>query len=101
MPEYSDIDSQIHKKIVQVRDLYGVDPLFKEMQSPNSYAMNFFRKGVKQLFFGKDGLVTKKNVYLKNYHKSFESKLDINSKIYAGPLDYYVFCQSTIIILID
>jgi hypothetical protein len=60
MPVYSDIDSQIHKKIVQVRDLYGVDPLFKEMQSPNSYAMNFFRKGVKQLFFGKDGLVTKK-----------------------------------------
>ena len=91
MPVYSDIDSQIHKKIVQVRDLYGVDPLFKEMQSPNSYAMNFFRKGVKQLFFGKDGLVTKKNVYLKNYHKSFESKLDINSKIYAGSLDYYDF----------
>ena len=41
MPEYSDIDSQIQKKIVQVRDLYGVDPLFKEMQSQNSFAMNF------------------------------------------------------------
>ena len=94
MPEYSDIDSQINKKIVQVRDLYGVDPLFKEMQSPNSYAMNFFRKGLKQLFFGKDGLVTKKNAYLKNYHKSFESKFDINSKIYAGSLDYYDFLSN-------
>ena len=31
------------------------------------------------------------NVLLKNYHKSFESKLDINSKIYAGSLDYYDF----------
>ena len=91
MPEYSDIDSQIQKKIIQVRDLYGVDPLFKEMQSPNSFAMNFFRKGLKQLFFGRDGIVTKKNVFLKNYHKSFESKLDLNSKIYAGPLDYYDF----------
>jgi hypothetical protein len=91
MPEYSDIDSQIQKKIVQVRDLYGVDPIFKEMQSPNSYTMNFFRKGLKQLFFGKEGIVTKKNVLLKNYHKSFESKLDINSKIYAGSLDYYDF----------
>jgi len=94
MPEYSDIDSQIQKKIVQVRDLYGVDPLFKEMQSPNSYAMNFFRKGLKQLFFGRDGLVTKKNAILKNYHKSFESKLDINSKIYAGSLDYYDFLSN-------
>ena len=91
MPEYSDIDSQIQKKIVQVRDLYGVDPIFKEMQSPNSYTMNIFRKGLKQLFFGKEGIVTKKNVLLKNYHKSFESKLDINSKIYAGSLDYYDF----------
>jgi hypothetical protein len=94
MPEYSDIDSQIQKKIVQVRNLYGVDPMFKEMQSPNSYAMNFFRKGLKKLFFGKEGIVTKKNVFLKNYHKSFESKLDVNSKIYAGSLDYYDFLSN-------
>ena len=94
MPEYSDIDSQIQKKIVQVRNLYGVDPIFKEMQSPNSYAMNLFRKGLKHLFFGRDGIVTKKNAFLKNYHKSFETKFDINSKIYAGSLDYYDFLSN-------
>lgn len=89
MPDYADIDSQIKKKIVNVRDLYAIDPLFREMQSANSFAMNLFKKGFRKMFFGPKGIVTKKSPELRSYHKSFESKIDLNTKIFAGSLDYY------------
>ena len=89
MPDYADIESQIKKKIVNVRDLYAIDPLFREMQSVNSFAMNLFKKGFREMFFGPKGIVTKKSSELRSYHKSFESKIDLNTKIFAGSLDYY------------
>ena len=89
MPDYSDIESQIKKKIVNVRDLYAIDPLFREMQSKNSFAMSLFKKGFRQMFFGPKGIVTRKSAELRSYHKSFESKFDLNTKIFAGSLDYY------------
>ena len=91
MPEYSDIESQIKKKINQVRYFYDIDPLFREMQSNNTFTMNLFRKGIRRMFFGPKGIVTKKSSDLKNYYKSFYSDIDLNSKIYAGSLDYYDF----------
>jgi len=89
MPDYADIESQIKKKIVNVRDLYAIDPLFREMQSVNSFAMSLFKKGFREMFFGPKGIVTKKSSELRSYHKSFESKIDLNTKIFAGSLDYY------------
>ena len=89
MPEYINIDSQIHKKINQVRYFYDITPLFREMQSSNTFAINFFKKGFRRMFFGPKGIVTRKSTELKNYYKSFISDIDLNSKIYAGSLDYY------------
>ena len=89
MPDYSDIESQIKKKIVNVRDLYAIDPLFREMQSVNSFAMSLFKRGFREMFFGPNGIATKKSAELRSYHKSFESKIDLNTKIFAGSLDYY------------
>ena len=94
MPEYHDIDTQIQKKISDIRNFYGLAPIFKEMQSKNSYAMTIFKKGFKQLFFGSKGIVTRKSIDLKNYYKSLEPKTELNSKIYAGSLDYYDFLSS-------
>ena len=94
MPDYSDIESQIKKKIVNVRDLYAIDPLFREMQSVNSFAMNIFKKGFREMFFGPKGLVTKKCPELRSYHKSFESKIDLTTKIFAGSLDYYDYLSN-------
>jgi hypothetical protein len=51
--------------------------------------MNLFKKGFRQMFFGPKGIVTKKSAELRSYHKSFESKIDLNTKIFAGSLDYY------------
>ena len=94
MPEYLDIDSEIQKKINDVRMFYASDPYFKEMLSENSYVMTLFKKGFKDIFFGPKGIVTRRSVELKNYYKNFESKLDLNSKIYAGSLDYYDFLSN-------
>lgn len=94
MPEYLDIDSEIQKKINDVRMFYASDPYFKEMLSGNSYVMTLFKKGFKDIFFGPKGIVTRKSVELKKYYKNFESKLDLNSKIYAGSLDYYDFLSN-------
>ena len=94
MPEYTDIKYQIQRKINDVRDFYGSDPLFKDMQSKNSYAMTLFRKGFKNMFFGPRGIVTRKSIELKKYYKSIEPKFDLNSKIYAGSFDYYDFLSN-------
>jgi predicted nucleotide-binding protein (sugar kinase/HSP70/actin superfamily) len=59
------------------------------MQSKNSFAMSLFKKGFRQMFFGPKGIVTRKSAELRSYHKSFESKFDLNTKIFAGSLDYY------------
>ena len=42
MPEYTDIKNQIQRKINDVREFYGYIPLFKDMQSKNSYAITLF-----------------------------------------------------------
>ena len=90
MPEYTDIEKQITKKIVDVRKLFNIkNTIFKSMQSDNSYMLSLFRKGFKKLFFGPKGIVTKKSPELKKYYKSFEIKGDLKSKIFAGSLDYY------------
>ena len=94
MPEYQDIDIQIQKKINDIRRFYDSTPIFNEMKSKNSYTMNNFIKGFKELFFGSKGIVTRKSIDLKNYYKSFESKSNLNSKIYAGSLDYYDFLSN-------
>ena len=92
MPEYTDIERQITKKIGDMRSLFNIkNTIFKSMQSENSYTLSLFRKGFRKLFFGPKGIVTKKCPELKRYYKSFESKSDLNSKIYAGSLDYYDF----------
>ena len=89
MPEYSDIDFQIQKKVNDVRNFYENDPIFRDMQSNNSFAMTLFRKGFKEMFFGPKGIVTRKSTELKNYHKAMEPKIQLNSKINVGSLDYY------------
>ena len=94
MPEYSDINIQIQKKINNVRDFYGYDPIFREMLSKNSYAMTIFKKGFTDMFFGPKGIVTRKSSDLKKYYKSLEPKVDLSSKIYAGSLDYYDFLSN-------
>ena len=94
MPEYSDINIQIQKKINNVRDFYGCDPIFREIQSKNSYALALFKKGFTDMFFGPKGIATKKNSNLKRYYKSLEPKVDLSSKIYAGSLDYYDFLSN-------
>ena len=73
----------------QVRHFYDITPLFRQMKSSNSFSMNLFKKGFKKMFFGRGGIVTKRSQELKNYYKSLDSELDLNSKIYAGSLDYY------------
>ena len=94
MPEYSDINIQIQKKINNVRDFYGYDPIFREMLSKNSYAMTIFKKGFTDMFFGPKGIATRKSSDLKRYYKSLEPKVDLSKKIYAGSLDYYDFLSN-------
>ena len=94
MPEYSDIDFQIQKKVNDIRNFYDSDPIFRDMQSNNSFAMTLFRKGFKEMFFGPKGIVTRKSTELKNYHKAIEPKIQLNSKINVGSLDYYDYLTS-------
>ena len=92
MPEYTDIERQIKKKLNDMRSLFDIkNSIFKAMQSENSYTLCEFRKGFKKLFFGPKGIVTKKSSDLRRYYKSFEVKTELNEKIYAGSLDYYDF----------
>ena len=94
MPEYIDINTQIQKKINDIREFYNLIPIFKDMQSKNSYVMTIFKKGFKDIFFGPKGIVTRKSSELIRYYKSFESKSNLNSKIYAGSLDYYDYLSN-------
>ena len=91
MPDYLDINHEIQRKIHQIQTFYGTDQIFKDMRSENSYVMTIFRKGFRNMFFGPKGIVTRKNLELKKYYKSFESKADLGTKINAGSLDYYDF----------
>ena len=91
MPEYSDINLQIQKKINNVRGFYTYDPIFRDMLSKNSYAVNLFIRGFREMFFGPKGIVTRKSQELKKYYKSFEPKVNLETKINVGSLDYYDF----------
>ena len=64
--------------------------IFKEMNKDKPKSLKRFEKGLKKIFFGKNGYITEKIPFLKNIYKPkrIYSSIGINTKIYAGQLDF-------------
>ena len=88
LPFYKNIKKELLLKKKQINSLYDINnSIFKQMRTRyNSICYKNFVKGFGKYFFGPFGLVTKRNKHLKEYylHKSL-----LNSKIYAGKLEYF------------
>ena len=89
MPKYSNIHTQIKNDKDLLKDIYQGDPILKE-SIRESHAINIFKEGFKKLFFGPNGLVTRKNIALKKFYKSFRAKkVNFNEKLYIGSMDLF------------
>ena len=64
--------------------------IFKKMSNEKPPAYKKLIQGMKKIFFGPKGLITKKINFLKNIYKKKSNifNIGINTRIYAGTLDY-------------
>ena len=64
--------------------------IFEKMSNEKPPAYKKLIKGMKKIFFGPKGLITKKINFLKNIYKKKNNifNIGINTRIYAGTLDY-------------
>ena len=88
LPYYKNIKEEMKKVKTQMNSLFNIkNSIFKQMKTKyTSMCYKNFVKGFAKYFFGPYGYVTKRYKLLKEYylHKNL-----INSRIYAGRLDYY------------
>ena len=89
MPKYSNIQIQIKNDKELIKDIYQADPILKE-SIKESPSINIFKKGFKKLFFGPNGVVTRKSVALRKFYKSYRTKkVNFNEKLYIGSMDLF------------
>ena len=62
--------------------------VFNEIKIDKPEALKKFEKGLKLCFFGKEGYITKKVDSLKRIYKKKRNSIGIDTKIYAGTLDF-------------
>ena len=75
----------------EINSLFNLkNSIFKEMNKDKPKSLKRFEKGLKKIFFGKNGYITEKIPFLKNIYKPkrIYSSIGINTKIYAGQLDF-------------
>ena len=88
LPVYRNIKKEILKMKSEINSLYNIKhSIFKQMKSRfNSVIYKNFVKGLGKYFFGPYGIVTKRYKLLKEY---YTYKSHLNTRIYAGKLEYY------------
>ena len=93
LPHYRNIREEIIKTRSQISSLFNIkNTIFWQMRTKNnSLCYQNFIKGFAKYFFGPNGIVTKRNKYLKEY---YIHKIALNDRIYAGKLFYYDFSTS-------
>ena len=93
LPSYKNIKDEMLQMKTQMNSFFNIkNTIFKEMRTRyTSICYKNFVKGFAKYFFGPYGYVTKRYKLLKEYylHKNL-----INSRIYAGRLDYYDITSS-------
>ena len=90
LPEYSNIESQINSKKNYIDDFYQLFPYFNDYSLEQNSAFIFFKNGFKKLFFGPEGLVTRKSISLKKYYKSVIPKeINFKEKLYIGSMELF------------
>ena len=62
--------------------------IFNEIKLDKPDSVKKFEKGLKLCFFGKEGYITKKVESLKKIYKKRRNSIGIDTKIYAGTLDF-------------
>ena len=88
LPVYRNIKKEMFKMKSEINSLYNIKhSIFKQMKSRyNSIIYQNFVKGLGKYFFGPYGIVTKRYKFLKEFY-TYKSYL--NTRIYAGQLEYY------------
>ena len=88
-PKYSNIEKQIDKDKDIITNHYLFDPNFRDAINQN-IKLKLFKSGFKNLFFGPEGFVTRKNYNLKKFYKSFRSKkVNFHEKLYIGSFELF------------
>ena len=62
--------------------------IFNQIKLDKPEALKKLEKGLKVVFFGKEGYITKKLDSLKKIYKKRRNSIGIDTKIYAGTLDF-------------
>ena len=88
LPVYRNIKKEMFKMKSEINSLYNIKrSIFGLMKSRfNSVIYQNFVRGLGKYFFGPYGIVTKKYKFLKEY---YNYKSYLNTRIYAGKLEYY------------
>ena len=87
LPSYTNIKEKIEKGRKDIKSDFDIEStLFKEIQLTDIYTYSNFAKNISEYLFGPNGIITKRNIDLKSYHKqkSKEKKEKLDKKIYAG-----------------
>ncbi len=81
--------SKIKKDKKEFKSFFKIkNTIFNEIKIDKPEALKKFEKGLKICFFGKDGYITKKVDCLKKIYKKKRNSIGIDTKIYAGTLDF-------------
>ena len=75
----------------EINSLFNLkNTIFIKMTNDKPKSLKRFEKGLKKIFFGKNGYITEKIPFLRNIYKPkrIYSSIGINTKIYAGQLDF-------------
>ena len=87
LPSYTNIKERIEEGRKDIKSKFNIEStLFREIQLKDLVSYSNFAKKISQYFFGPNGIITKRNINLKKFHKSREKKQkeNFNTKIYAG-----------------
>ena len=87
LPSYTNIKEKIEKGRKEIKSDFDIEStLFKEIQLTDILTYSKFAKNISQYLFGPNGIITKRNINLKSYHKQKDKnkKEKLDNKIYAG-----------------
>ena len=87
LPSYTNINEKIEKGRKEIKSDFDIEStLFKEIQLTDILTYSKFAKNISQYLFGPNGIITKRNINLKSYHKQKDKnkKEKLDNKIYAG-----------------
>ena len=87
LPSYTNIKERIEEGRKDIKSKFNIEStLFREIQLKDLVSYSNIAKKISQYFFGPNGIITKRNINLKKFHKSREKKQkeNFNTKIYAG-----------------